>query len=213
MPLFRRAEWPRDHRDELVAGALVGAVVIVLGYASGIGAPSASGEAAAPAATPPAVTAPAATMPVPGASDAQGSGAQVPGDTGVFPVSEGGTGTGSGLGTGLGTGPGQGTLPTATTPTSPSPASPSPTSSPSGSPTAAPPADSCADGEVHLVQPLLGGLTQTLFGVLDGADAEEPTAQASPCIGLAPLGSLLGASASTPTSTSATASPSPEATP
>ncbi|MDH6550834.1 hypothetical protein M2161_004249 [Streptomyces sp. SAI-133] len=57
MPLFRRAVWPRDHRDELVAGALVGAVVIVLGYASGIGAPGAA-EAAVPPAQPPATTAP-----------------------------------------------------------------------------------------------------------------------------------------------------------
>jgi hypothetical protein len=65
MPLFRRGEWPRDHRDELVAGALVGAVVIVLGYASGIGAPSGAGaaEAAVPPAASPAVTAPMTTAP------------------------------------------------------------------------------------------------------------------------------------------------------
>src|SRR3954451_13831599 len=71
MPLFRRAQWPKDHRDEVVAGALVGAVVIVLGYASGIGAGSASGEAAAPATPPPAATAP--PSPTPGPTDSAGS--------------------------------------------------------------------------------------------------------------------------------------------
>jgi hypothetical protein len=209
MPLFRRAEWPRDHRDELVAGALVGAVVIVLGYASGIGAPTASGEAAAPAATPPAATAPPAAGSAPADSAPGGSQAEVPGGTGVFPVS-GGTGTDTGLGTGqTGTGHDHGTSPTyGPTPT---PASPSPTPSPSGSSTTAPPADgdSCEDGEVHVVAPLLTGLTQSLFGVLDGADAEEPTAQPTPCVGLAPLDGLLGATAAP----SASAAPSPEATP
>jgi len=207
MPLFRRAEWPRDHRDELVAGALVGAVVIVLGYASGIGAPTASGEAAAPVATPPAATAPPAAASAPADSTPGGSQAQVPGDTGVFPVSDG-TGAGTGIGTGTGSGHDHGTSPTyGPTPTPTSPTSPTP--SPSGSPTATPPADSdsCADGEVRLVRPLLTGLTQSLFGVLDGADAEEPTAQPSPCVGLAPLDGLLGATASP------SASPSPEATP
>ncbi|MET7567376.1 hypothetical protein ABZT04_02555 [Streptomyces sp. NPDC005492] len=210
MPFFRRAEWPRDHRDELVAGALVGAVVIVLGYASGIGAPTTADAAGAPAATPPAATAPPATTPattqIPGDSGAAGSGAQVPGGTGVFPVSDGSGGTG--LGTGQsGAGNGQGTSPTSMP--APSPTSASPTPSPSGSSTSAPPADGdgCEDGEVRLVAPLLNGLTQSLFGVLDGADAEEPTAQPSPCVGLAPLSGLLGGSAS------ATASPSPEATP
>ncbi|MFG2370700.1 hypothetical protein ACGFY9_04400 [Streptomyces sp. NPDC048504] len=209
MPLFRRAEWPRDHRDELVAGALVGAVVIVLGYASGIGAPTASGEAAAPAPTPPAATAPPAAASVPADSAPGGSQAQVPGDTGVFPISGGtGAGTGTGVGTGqTGTGHDHGTSPTyGPTPT---PTSTSPSPAPSGSPTATPPADGdgCADGEVRLVRPLLTGLTQSLFGVLDGADAEGPTAQPSPCVGLAPLDGLLGATAAP------SASPSPEATP
>lgn len=207
MPLFRRAEWPRDHRDELVAGALVGAVVIVLGYASGIGAPTAADAAAAPAATPPAATAPPATTPVPGDSGGAGSGAQVPGGSGVLPVSDGGAGTGVGPGTGgdtgLGTGHDHGTSPTSAPTSAPTPSSPSP--SPSGSSTTRPPADggTCEDGEVRLVGPLLSGLTQPLFGVLDGADAEEPTAQPSPCIGLASVSGLLGGSAS----------PSPEATP
>ena len=217
MPLFRRAEWPRDHRDELVAGALVGAVVIVLGYASGIGAPTASGEAAAPAATPPAATAPPAAGSAPADSAPGGSEAQVPGGTGGFPVT-GGTGTGMGSGTGqtgtgqTGTGHDHGTSPTyGPTPT---PASPSPDPSPSGSSTTAPPSDSggCEDGEVRVVAPLLTGLTQSLFGVLDGADAEEPT-QPSPCVGLAPLDGLLGATAAPASSASSSVSPSPEATP
>ena len=216
MPLFRRAEWPRDHRDELVAGALVGAVVIVLGYASGIGAPTASGEAAAPAATPPAATAPPAAGPVPADSAPGGSEVQVPGGTGGFPVTGGtGTGTGTGSGTGLGTGgTGTGTgHDHGSSPTygpTPTPASPSPTPAPSGPSTTAPPADGsgCKDGEVRVVAPLLTGLTQSLFGVLDGADAEEPTAQPSPCVGLAPLDGLLGAT----TAPASAASPSPEAT-
>lgn len=67
MPLFRRATGvpPRDYRDELVAGALVGTVVIVLGYASGIGAPASGAAEAAPPVTPPAATAPATTSPGP----------------------------------------------------------------------------------------------------------------------------------------------------
>jgi hypothetical protein len=210
MPLFRRAEWPRDHRDELVAGALVGAVLIVLGYASGIGAPTGSGEAAAPVATPPAVTAPSAAASAPADSAPGGSDAQVPGDTGVFPIS-GGTGTGTGAGTGLGTGQTGAGHDHGTSPTHGPTAIPTSPSSPTSSPTATSPAgdDTCEDGEVRVVQPLLTGLTQSLFGVLDGADAEEPTAQPSPCVGLAPLDGLLGATAAP----SSSGSPSPEATP
>jgi hypothetical protein len=37
MPWFARAAWPADHRDEVVAAALVGSVVIILGYSIGIG--------------------------------------------------------------------------------------------------------------------------------------------------------------------------------
>ncbi|CAM5344092.1 hypothetical protein SALBM311S_01045 [Streptomyces alboniger] len=67
-----------------------------------------------------------------------------------------------------------------------------------------PDGDTCEDGEVTLVQPLLGGLTQPVFGLLDGTD-ETPEPQPSPCVGLASvsLTGLLGVSAS----------PQPEATP
>ncbi|MEU0073061.1 hypothetical protein ABZ027_26450 [Streptomyces sp. NPDC006332] len=213
MPLFRRGEWPRDHRDELVAGALVGAVVIVLGYASGIGAPAASGEAATSPTPPPAATAPASPLPAaPG-----GSGAQDPGaGTGQYPVGNGelpgygGVGVGYGgvgVDTGYGTGGQAGGTGEAGHPGhQPAPPtgsnSPTPTPSPSGSTPAD--GDSCQDGEVTLVQPLLGGLTQPVFGLLDGSD-ETPEPQPSPCVGLAPvsLTGLLGTGAS----------PQPEATP
>ncbi|MFE6806854.1 hypothetical protein [Streptomyces sp. NPDC057681] len=33
MSFFARASWPGDHRDEVVAGALAAAVIVVLGYA------------------------------------------------------------------------------------------------------------------------------------------------------------------------------------
>ncbi|MFD7772543.1 hypothetical protein [Streptomyces sp. NPDC059753] len=56
MSFFARASWPGDHRDEVVAGALVAAVVVVLGYASGFGAPA---PQSVDTAAPPATTAPA----------------------------------------------------------------------------------------------------------------------------------------------------------
>ncbi|MFF4276767.1 hypothetical protein [Streptomyces sp. NPDC001536] len=209
MPLFRRAQWPGDHRDELVAGALVGAVVIVLGYASGIGAPTASGagEAAAPPASPPAATAPQSPA-EPSSQDPVG---QVPVGTGELPGygTIGGTGgLGGGAHTGHGTGSGSdghtghGDSPGASdTPT------PTPTPSPSGS-TTEPPSATCADGEVRLVQPLLTGLTGTLTGLLATPTAlptATPSPQPSPCVGLAPVSvpGLLGISTS----------PLPEATP
>jgi len=207
MPLL-----PRDHRDELVAGALVGAVVIVLGYASGIGAPSASGQAATSPTPPPVATAPPIPMPTAPA----GSGAQAPGTgAGQPPVGAGelpgygGIGADTGYGTGgqaggtAGTGEaghgGHQTAPPAGNTGSPAP---TPTPSPSGSTPAD--SDTCEDGEVTLVRPLLGELTQPVFGLLDGTD-ETPEPQPSPCVGLAPLSltGLLGAGAS----------PQPEATP
>ncbi|MET9759683.1 hypothetical protein ABZ016_11580 [Streptomyces sp. NPDC006372] len=209
MPLFSPAEWPRDHRDELVAGALVGAVVIVLGYASGIGAPSASGstQTAAPPAAPPAATAPADPTPAaPG-----GPGVPPPGTgAGQMPVGDGALPGYGGIG-GIGAGPGYGTggtggsghtghTPSPPSDTGPGTGSPSPTPTPSGSAPAD--GDTCEDGEVTLVQPLLGGLTEPVFGLLDGA-GETPSPQPSPCVGLAPAGSLLGG----------IASPGPEATP
>ena len=67
--------------------------------------------------------------------------------------------------------------------------------------------------------PLLTGITQPVFGLLNGTDDsgtditgtdddETPEPTASPCVGLAPLSTLLGGSASSPS-----ASPLPEATP
>ncbi|MEU6906290.1 hypothetical protein ABZ935_13205 [Streptomyces coeruleorubidus] len=201
MPLFSRAEWPRDHRDELVAGALVGAVVIVLGYASGIGAPSASGgtQTAAPPTSPPAATAPAAPGD-PGVSDPGAGAGQVPIGGGQLP-GYGGIGAGPGYGTGGAGGSGH-TGHTASPPSDPGAGSPSPSPTPTPSGSAPADGDTCEDGEVTLVQPLLGGLTEPVFGLLDGA-GETPTPQPSPCVGLAPVGSLLGG----------IASPGPEATP
>jgi hypothetical protein len=195
----------------LVAGALVGAVVIVLGYASGIGAPSASGEAAVSPSPPPAATAPASPTPAaPG-----GSGAQVPGTgAGQFPVGTGELPGFGGIGAGYGSGgqaggtggtgeAGHGGHTTAP-PTGPGSSSPTPTPTPSASGSTPSDGDTCEDGEVTLVEPLLGGITQPVFGLLGGAD-ETPEPQPSPCLGLAPasLTGLLGVSAS----------PQPEATP
>ncbi|MEU9897798.1 hypothetical protein ACIBCS_35955 [Streptomyces phaeochromogenes] len=200
MPLFNRADWPRDHRDEVVAGALVGAVLIVLGYASGIGAPPSSGsaQAAVPPASPPVATAPPSTTPEPG-QDAPEEAAPVPqvpvgaGElpigTGVVPIGGGGH---AGHGTGGGSGEsgagghdghgGQGTTPT-----------PAPTPSPSGSAGEEPPDDdSCDDGDVRLVKPLLtgiAGLTGQALGLVGGA---EPTPGPAPslCVGVATPGLL-----------------------
>ncbi|MFI6936999.1 hypothetical protein [Streptomyces sp. NPDC050287] len=214
MPLFRRAEWPGDHRDELVAGALVGAVVIVLGYASGIGAPSASGEAAVSPTPPPAATAPVSPTPAaPGGAGAQDAGAgagQFPAGGGALP-GYGGIGGDAGYGSGGpvggvggvggtgGTGGAGQPGPSSAPPTGS--ASPTPTPSPSGS---TPGDDTCQEGEVTLARPLLGGLTEPVFGLLDGTD-ETPEPQPSPCVGIAPvsLPGLLGIDAS----------PQPEATP
>ncbi|WP_369169837.1 hypothetical protein AB5J49_19145 [Streptomyces sp. R28] len=212
MPLFRRALWPHDHRDELVAGALVGAVVVVLGYASGIGAPAASSDATA--APPPAATSPsspegAAPPENPGdAAEGSAGGAPAPGampGTGVY--YPGGTGedhTGHlGGGTGGAGHSGHGA--------SPAPSDSAPPSSPSPSaPGTTPPGGddaTCEDGEVRLARPLLTGLTQPVFGLLDPAasgaqESAAPEPRPSPCIGLAPLPSLLGG-----------ISPTPEATP
>ncbi|WP_217242328.1 hypothetical protein [Streptomyces sp. AC555_RSS877] len=222
MPLFRRVEWPRDHRDEVVAGALVGAVVIVLGYASGIGAPSGTAEAAVPPTSPPAATAPASPV-APGGSGAQDTGTGSGGGfgTGELPShgSVGGVGPGTGYGTGGQggyTGGGTGDSGHSGHETSPPPGSTTPTPTPTLSPTV-PDAGTCQDGEVTLVRPLLDGLSEPLFGILNGSGSidtgtgtgtgteETPEPQPSPCVGLAPVSvtGLLGISAS----------PLPEATP
>lgn len=92
MSLFARASWPGDHRDELVAGTLVAAVIVVLGYASGIGAPTPTTvDTAAP---------PAAGTPAPSESSgpADGSGAGESGAAAGYPGagSVGGSWTGGG---------------------------------------------------------------------------------------------------------------------
>jgi hypothetical protein len=161
MPLIPRASWPADHRDEVVAGVLVAAVVGVLGYASGIGAPGADAvNSASPPTTYPSAP-PSASPPAAGASEADtpeadvpgtGSGWQGGGAGGMFPVTDV-PGEGSahdhssepGGHAGHPTGPG-------------APASPSP--SPSES-------QACQDGEVHLVQPLLNGVVGPAKGLLN----------------------------------------------
>ncbi|MEV6169567.1 hypothetical protein AB0L99_15245 [Streptomyces sp. NPDC051954] len=220
MPLFRRAQWPRDHRDEFVAGALVGAVVIVLGYASGIGPSSAPGavEAAAPPSSPPAATAPpSGSTTAPGDLAPVVPGAGVPVGGGVIPA-PGGSGAHTGHDSGTGSG-GDGSGHDHTTPTAPG-TSPAPSPSPSGSAPTEPPQgdDTCEDGEVHLVAPLLTGLTESVFGLLDGtdegADDETPEPAASPCIGLVAPTGLLGITGTTTGLLGVTgASPLPEATP
>jgi hypothetical protein len=168
MPFFARAAWPGDHRDEIVAGVLVGAVVVVLGYASGIGGGSTAAGQQARALGPPATTAPAGTAPQP-SGPAESQSAEPPaarqpaggtGGTGgaggvgdvnvpVLPSYGGSAGSGSG-----------GTSPTGGASDTPSP-SPSASPSPSSSAT-------CGDGRVHLVQPLLSGVVDTVTGTLDG---------------------------------------------
>ncbi|MEU1481369.1 hypothetical protein [Streptomyces sp. NPDC005760] len=226
MPLFRRGEWPRDHRDELIAGALVGAVVIVLGYASGIGAPAGSGtaEAAVPPAASPAVSAPATAMPGSGQVPV-GSGELPPyvgGGTGADTGYGGGAGLGYGGGGGVVTGPGSGPVVgggadggghTGHQSSPPAPGTGSPTPSPTPTPSA--PAG-CKDGQVTLVQPLLTGLTEPVLGLLGGSGASAspsptPTPTPSPCIGLAPARALLGGVLAG--SPSPSASPQPEVTP
>ncbi|WP_406415661.1 hypothetical protein [Streptomyces sp. NBC_01614] len=204
MPLFRRALWPQDHRDELVAGALVGAVVVVLGYASGIGAPATASDTTAapppPAATSPSSPGEAAAPETPG--DSSGGAAGGTAGTGALPATgiyyPGGTDHTGHTGTSGGTShTGHGGSPTPSAPSSPSAPSPS-------APGTTPPADddaTCEDGEVRLAGPLLTGLTEPVFGLLNPTDEiptdENPTAEASPtpqpspCVGLAPLPSSL----------------------
>jgi len=212
MPLFNRADWPKDHRDEVVAGALVGAVLIVLGYASGIGAPASSGSAqaavppASPSASPPAATAPPRTTPAPGEDAPEeavpvpqvpvGAG-ELPIGTGVVPIGDGdhaGHGTGAGSGESDGGGhDGHGGQ--SATPSGPPTSTPTPSAS--GSTGEEPPDDeSCDDGDVHLVQPLLtgvAGFTGQALGLLGGT---EPTSGPTPslCAGLATPSLLTSAS-------------------
>lgn len=205
MSFFARASWPGDHRDEFVAGALTAAVIVVLGYASGIGAPAPQtlDSAAPPAAQAP--TAPSARSssgPAESAVPPGGTGAGASDSSGVLPVVDVPTGNGganTGLPRGSGgsggnggeAGPGGGSSP------SPSPSSPgSPAPSPS-------PTEQCEDGQVHLVQPLLSGVVGSVTGLLDGLlagnspspspspSASSPGDSAAVCVGVAPSPSLL----------------------
>ncbi|MEU1804248.1 hypothetical protein [Streptomyces sp. NPDC019937] len=186
MPFFTRAVWPGDHRDEIVAGALVGAVVVVLGYASGIGGTRAADARAAvtppapptagappspgppedsptPSAEPPAAPAPGAQAP--GAGDPAALPPSVP-----LPVDDGGghvQGTPGDGGADHGAGNGH-----------PEPPGSAPSPSPSAPDDGRPGDDEpCTDGSVHLVEPLLKQVTAPVFGVLDllsGQGAEAP---------------------------------------
>ncbi|WP_078912618.1 hypothetical protein [Streptomyces sp. NRRL S-646] len=163
MSFFARASWPGDHRDELVAGTLVAAVVVVLGYASGIGAqapttidtasPPASGTSPTPhqpsarsETGPPDTTAGNYGSGPAGGYWPGGNGAGIPA-AGSTPSTGGENGHDHGTG---GTGGGHTTTP-----------SPSPTPTPT-------PSDHCDEGEVRLVQPLLNGVATQVTGLLNG---------------------------------------------
>lgn len=166
MSFFARASWPGDHRDEIVAGALAAAVIIVLGYASGIGAPA---SRTVDAAAPPTSQTPAE----PSAPSSPGSGEHSvqPGNAGAgasdgswalpadnVPPGYGGTGAGGHSehqgGHGRHGGPGNSPVP------GDSPEFPSPNPSHT-------PGDSCQDGQVHIVQPLLNGVLDPAAVLLD----------------------------------------------
>ncbi|MEU9393007.1 hypothetical protein AB0D86_23790 [Streptomyces sp. NPDC048324] len=203
MSFFARASWPGDHRDEIVAGALTAAVIVVLGYASGIGAPAAQdlNSAAPPAAEVPAVpSARSSSGPVAPDFPPSDAGAGASDGFGTIPVADGPGGSGArGAGGHGGTGslPGQsggGSPSPSPSASSPGSSSPSPTPSPSPSPS-----QSCADGDVHLVQPLLNGVLTPVTGLLDGLlGGASPSPSASPsgdstgvCIGVASTSALL----------------------
>ncbi|MEB8340342.1 hypothetical protein [Streptomyces endophyticus] len=205
MSFFARASWPGDHRDEVVAGALAAAVVIVLGYASGIGAQA---EQTTTGSAPPTVEAPASPStpsspdPAPAETPGADSGGDGAGNPGVLPV--GGIPAGGTEGTGEAAGnhehDNSSGLPddsghsghTSPTPSSPPPSTPSPSpSSPSASP-------SCAPGEVRLVQPLLKGALTPVTGLLEGltdggarGDGAASDEKVTPCVGLASDPALL----------------------
>lgn len=101
----------------------------------------------------------------PGVSDPGTGAGQVP--IGNVQLPEyGGIGPGTGYGTGGADGSGH-TGHTTSPPTGTGSPAPSSTPTPSGSAPAD--GDTCEDGEVTLVQPLLGGLTEPVFGLLDGS--------------------------------------------
>ncbi|MFJ9174127.1 hypothetical protein [Streptomyces sp. NPDC102360] len=216
MSFFARASWPGDHRDEFVAGALAAAVIIVLGYASGIGAQAeqtTTGSAPPTVEAPASPSAPAGSDPAPTGAPPSDSGGDGTGNAGALPVGGIPVGGAGGSGevadghehdnsSGL---PGDSGHSGHTSPTPSSPPSSTPSPSPS-SPSTSP---SCADGEVRLVQPLLKGALAPVTGLLDGlakgsdgdsasaasgseakpeSDSREETA---PCVGLASDPALL----------------------
>lgn len=213
MSLFARASWPGDHRDEIVAGALVAAVIVVLGYASGMGAPA---PATFNTAAPPAAPAPSASV-----GPSQGTASGDPGNPGgdMAAGSSGNSwagGGGAGIpvandtssadgGSGQGAGSGDGGRMPMPGPSASASDSPSPQPSSTPSPT---PSNGCHKGEVHVVQPLLSGALTSVTGLLDGLlgpDAPEVTASPTPspssspsgadlsplCVGVAPSPSVL----------------------
>ncbi|MEV0775598.1 hypothetical protein ACIBLA_23940 [Streptomyces sp. NPDC050433] len=195
MSFLPRASWSADRRDEVVAAALVAAVVVVLGYASGIGAPGPDAvNTASPPATSPAPTPSAPSGDTgppdgdsgagPGAQDPGGGGLPVGGGLGGGPVGEVDWGVGvPGDGTGGHTGHGG--------PSGP-PASPVPSPTPTPSPTPSDPGP-CQDGEVRLVQPLLNGVITPLYGLAEGllapgTPSPAPSTTPSPSTGAASTG-------------------------
>lgn len=204
MSFFARATWPADHRDEIVAGALVAAVIVVLGYASGIGAPAPTDLDSA---APPAAGAPSAVRtPTSGSSVGPGGTA---GDTGAGSAGDswaGGSGAGipvtgnasSGMHGSHGTGGGDSEHGPMPEPSESAPGTPRPTPSPTSS-------GSCGEGEVRLVQPLLNGVLAPATGLLDSLLKDGSGATASPmpssspsssdvsslCVGVAPSPSVI----------------------
>ncbi|MER6419730.1 hypothetical protein [Streptomyces sp. NPDC001137] len=196
MSFFARGSWPADHRDEIVAGALVAAVVVVLGYASGIGAQApATVDTASPPASeaspqPHQPTARSATGPPDTAVGNYGSGSAggywpggndsgIPAPGGMPPTGgENGHDHGSG-----GSGGGH-------------------TNGPSPSPTPTPtPSDHCEEGELRLVQPLLNGVATPVTGLLDGLltpASPSPSPSPSPASSTGPLSSLCVGIAASP---------------
>ena len=201
MSFFARASWPGDHRDEIVAGTLVAAVVVVLGYASGIGV---SAPTTIDTASPP-----TAGNPSPNREPSAGSA------TGP-PIAAAGN-YGAGSAGGFWSGGGDSEIPAATSPAydgnghdhgtdgngggngneSGSTPSPSPTPTPSPDPS-----ETCDEGQVHLVQPLLNGVVTPVTGLLDGLlgpASASPTPSTTPpadtlsalCVGVAASPSAL----------------------
>ncbi|MCI3271814.1 hypothetical protein [Streptomyces cylindrosporus] len=195
MSFFARASWPGDHRDEIVAGALVAAVVVVLGYASGIGAPApttvttTSPPASGASPTPHRPTSRSETGPPDTTAGTSGGGYWAGGGAAGIPVADSTPSTGGSGGHDHGAGP--------TTAPAPSPSS---SSSPAPTPTPSPTAtDSCDEGEVRLVKPLLNGLATPVTGLLDSllaptpspSPSKSPDSLSSLCVGVAASPSLL----------------------